>query len=417
MLGMLRKEWKLVLFGFLMTFCSAPGQTFFISLFSGELREELGLSHGDFGRYYSIATLASAVLIFWTGQIIDRVDLRKFSIFIISGLIVGCIAFSFSYHGVTLVFSLLLLRHFGQGLMFITASTSVVRYLKSNQGKANAISSSGYSLAEGVFPKVIVVSIAALGWRHSWLLFAVILGLVFMPIAFLLLRSHAARHEAFLEGIEAENANESDARNEQVQRRRKQWTRKEVLRDSRFYLCAGNLSIMSLLFTGFIFHQVHLVESKGWQLEQWTLYFVLYASVAILMKFAGGYLIDRFSATAMVPLHTIPLLLAMLLLWSSSAAWIAPVFLVLMAITSGLQGTLVAPFLSEQYGNLHLGGIKSSMAVVSVFASALSPVVMGIMIDNNVSMERQALMGAALTVLVMTLAFYALHFKERLTPS
>ena len=45
---LIRGEWRLLLFGFLMTFWSSPGQTFLISLFSGELRAELDLSDGEF---------------------------------------------------------------------------------------------------------------------------------------------------------------------------------------------------------------------------------------------------------------------------------------------------------------------------------------------------------------------------------
>ena len=47
----MRVEWRFLLFGVAMAFCSSLGQTFFISLFSSEIRSELGLSHGAFGTY------------------------------------------------------------------------------------------------------------------------------------------------------------------------------------------------------------------------------------------------------------------------------------------------------------------------------------------------------------------------------
>ncbi len=45
-----------------MTFWSSSGQTFLISLFSGEIRAELALSDGEFAGIYSLATLTSAVV-------------------------------------------------------------------------------------------------------------------------------------------------------------------------------------------------------------------------------------------------------------------------------------------------------------------------------------------------------------------
>ena len=90
MLKLIRSEWQLLLFGFLMTFWSSPGQTFLISLFSGEIRAELGLSDGEFAGIYSLATLASAIVMVWTGTLVDKVDLKKLSIAIVIGLGLGC---------------------------------------------------------------------------------------------------------------------------------------------------------------------------------------------------------------------------------------------------------------------------------------------------------------------------------------
>ena len=88
-LPLIRSEWRLLTFGFAMTFSSSFGQTYFIALFSGEIRADLGLSHGNFGAVYSAATLASALILLKTGELIDRMDLRRFSYLVIFGLAFG----------------------------------------------------------------------------------------------------------------------------------------------------------------------------------------------------------------------------------------------------------------------------------------------------------------------------------------
>ena len=55
-------------FGFATAFFSAFGQTFFIAVFGGELRAEFGLSHGEFGSVYSLATVASGATLIWAGR-------------------------------------------------------------------------------------------------------------------------------------------------------------------------------------------------------------------------------------------------------------------------------------------------------------------------------------------------------------
>jgi len=78
-LSFLRANARLLAFGVLMTFCSSLGQTFFISLFSGEIRTAFALSDGDFGSLYAVATLGSAAVLLWAGRLIDRLPLPVFA--------------------------------------------------------------------------------------------------------------------------------------------------------------------------------------------------------------------------------------------------------------------------------------------------------------------------------------------------
>ena len=66
--------------GVLLIFSSSIGQTFFISLFSGEIRNEFNLSHGTFGIFYSIATLMSAIVFFWLGKFADHFNLTHLAL-------------------------------------------------------------------------------------------------------------------------------------------------------------------------------------------------------------------------------------------------------------------------------------------------------------------------------------------------
>ena len=47
--------------GVLLTFLSSFGQTFFISIFAGHIREAFDLSHGQWGGIYTLGTTASAL--------------------------------------------------------------------------------------------------------------------------------------------------------------------------------------------------------------------------------------------------------------------------------------------------------------------------------------------------------------------
>ena len=411
MLRLIRSEWQLLLFGFLMTFWSSPGQTFLISLFSGEIRAELDLSDGEFAGIYSLATLASAILVVWSGALVDRIDLKKLSLWVVFGLAAGCGLMSISDSVLTLLLSLFVLRQLGQGLMFIISSTAMVRYIDAHKGKASALSSIGYAVSEAVMPGLLVALLLWVGWRQSWQVAAVLLIIFMVPAILYLLRDHHQRHSDYLIRLNGNSCDGSNASGRTY--RRRQWTRPEVLRDRYFYLFAPGLMSQPLMFTGFIFHQVHLVESKGWPLLGWATLFSVYAVVSVATKLICGPLIDRYGAIRMIPLVALPMGLGLVILaLADSLAW-GGVFLVLTGITVGFQSTAVAPFWAEMYGSQHLGAIKSLGAAAMVFCTALSPIVIGWQIDLGVSMETLAMAAAVYVFLTSALAWYACRNRNQ----
>ncbi len=401
MLKLIRAEWQLLLFGFLMTFWSAPGQTFFISLFSGEIRAELNLSNGEFGGIYSLATLLSAIIMVWSGTLVDRVDLKKFSIITVLGLAVGCVLMSISMGIASLFIGIFMLRQMGQGLMFITSTTAVVRYLDANKGKSTALAGMGYAVSEAIMPVLIVVMILWSGWRSSWQLTAIVLVVFMLPTILYLLGNHQRRHQRYLLQVMADESSEN------VMGRKHQWTRAEVIRDRHFYLFAPGLMSQPLMFTGFIFHQVYLVESKGWSLTAWASLFFMYALVSVATKFITGFWVDRFGAIRLVSLVAVPMAIGLIIFSLSSNIFWGGVFLALTGITVGFQSTVSAPFWAEMYGSKHLGSIKSLGAALMVFCTAVSPFLFGWFIDNGISIEVLAMASAMYIFLTSSLAYYA----------
>ena len=320
MFQLIRSEWKFLLFGFLMTFWSFPGQTFFISIFSGEIRAELSLSDGQFGGIYSLATLLSAMVILWTGSLIDRVDLKRFSMATVAGLAVGCLLMAFSYQVVLLIVGIFLLRQFGQGLMFLVSSTAMVRYLTENKGKSTALAGMGYAVSEAVIPSITVFLVIAVGWRIAWIVVAAAAVVAILCSLTFLLKNHNLRHQQYLEDLANKANTIAKARPTKTLNKapfdaaEKHWTRAEVLRDKRFYLFLPGLMSQQLMFTGFIFHQIHLVESKGWLLPSWASLFAVYAMVSVATQLFTGFIVDRFGALRLVPIIALPMAIGLVTL-------------------------------------------------------------------------------------------------------
>ncbi|HCY54887.1 MAG TPA: MFS transporter, partial [Oceanicaulis sp.] len=63
MLDFIRTNARWLSAGLLLTFVSSFGQTFFIGLSGNDMRARFGLSEGEFGLIYMLATLASAAIL------------------------------------------------------------------------------------------------------------------------------------------------------------------------------------------------------------------------------------------------------------------------------------------------------------------------------------------------------------------
>lgn len=386
---------RLLGFGMLLCLASSFGQTFFISLFSAEIRAEFGLSDGEFGAVYSMGTLASAFLLLWTGQLIDRIDLRFYIVAVFAGLALAAILMSFAQSVVLLVFIVFLLRQCGQGLPGHTAMTAMGRYFDQGRGKALSIAALGYPVGEALLPLAVVAAVAVTGWRDSWTGIAVVLAVVIVPLALLLLGDQKARHGAYMERLET--AEREAAAGRSVAER--SWTRAEVVRDPRLYLVLPGLLAPSFIFTGLFFHQILIiVDIQGWSKTALAASYPAYAVTTVGASLLAGIAIDRFGAARLLPWFLWPQMLAVVVLISGSDPLLLIPYMVLTGAGTGVTHTLISAFWPEVYGKRHLGAIRALATALMVFSSAASPVALGVLFDLGFSLTAVGLMLIAYAV-------------------
>ena len=394
---------RFLAFGALMSLFSSFGQTYFIAMFSAQIRGVFDLSHGDFGEIYALATLASGISLIWLGRQIDHIDLRLYSAAVCAGLVVACLMMSQISSVLMLGLAIFALRIAGQGLMSHTAVTSMARYFHERRGMAIGLASTGHAMGEALFPYMAVSLIAAIGWRETWLAAAVGLALIMTPLILWSLKGHGERHRRHLDHMAAlHGAAGSTGR---------QWTRRDMLGDVRFYLLLPAVLAPSFILTGLFFHQVHLVDAKGWSLTWFAAGFVIYAGATVAAALGIGAFIDRGSAVRFMRFHLTPLALGLLVLAAFDQPFIMFIYLLLAGITTGASFTVVGAVWAELYGVAHLGAIRALTSALMVFSTALAPVVMGRMIDAGISMETIAVLSAGYAAIGMALV--AVAFRQR----
>ncbi len=371
--------------GFLLSFSSSFGQTYFISLFSGDLRAAFDLSHGGFGGLYTLATLASAATLVWLGKLADTQPLARLSAATITGLALIALAMAAVASPVMLVLVLFGLRLFGQGLLSHLCFTAMGRWYNAQRGRAIAIAAMGFPAGEALFPIVAVGLALWIGWRETWIVAAGALLLLALPLAYLLLRN----------GRTPRNPAPVDGRGKVLPR---DWTRGEVLRDPLFYALMPGILAPSFILTGVFFHQVHLVETKGWSLALFAAAYPGYSLAAVGASLAFGWAVDRWNAGRLLPAYLLPMAAGLFLLGLADAAWVALAFMALSGATAGAATTLIGALWAEIYGTRHLGAIRALAVAAMVFATGLAPGLMGGLLDLGIGLDAQILVMAVYTL-------------------
>ena len=350
-----------------MTFCSSFGQTFFLGIFNPFIREDLNLSHSEFGGIYSAATLVSSLTIIWLGKKIDDFKLRNFAIFVCISLFFAAVFMSQLSSLVHLLLAIFFLRLFGQGLMSHTSSTAMARYFDKNRGKALGVAWLGLSFGEGILPGLVIFLLNYLVWKKIWITIAVFLIVFVLPLIVFLLKNFEDN------SVEEEQSKKSE--------NIKNWTRQEVLKDLRFYFLLPAVLCPAFLITGIFINQIYLFENLNWGINFIAPSFTAYAIFSVISLQLSGFLIDKFSALKILPFYLIPMILGLLFSLFFKFALSPVIFFILMAITNGTSNVLLTSTWSEMYGTKHLGAIRSITVSLMVFSTSLSPFLFGYLID------------------------------------
>ena len=383
--------------GFILAFSSSVGQTYFISMFAGEIRAELNLTHGGFGVLYTGATLASAAALLWLGKLADRFDLSLLSTLTLAGL-AGCALIMASVNSVAMLcVALFGLRLFGQGLLSHLTMTAMGRWFSTERGRALSVATLGFPAGEALFPILVALLLTLLTWREIWMGAALGVIVIMLPAVRWLGRLVRMR------GLDEPEHNFSM----EIAATQHSWTSAQVLRDPRFYALLPGLLAPPFIITGVLFHQVHLVEVKSWTLAMFAACYPLYAISATVVALGFGWLVDRHGAAFLLPFYLLPLAIGLALLGATDATYAAPGFMVLMGASAGGATIVLGALWPELYGTDHLGAIRSLSIALLVLSTAIAPGLMGWLIDHGYSLESQFFMLSAY-VCACALAFAAM---------
>ena len=373
----LRQNAQWLAAGALLSFLSSFGQTFFISVFAGEIREAFGLSHGQWGGIYTLGTALAAAAMLWAGGLTDVFRVRQLGPVILVGLALACLAMAFNPWVGALFAVVFALRFFGQSMASHIALVAMSRWFQATRGRALSVATMGFALGEALLPVTFVALMTRVDWHMLWVLAAVIV-LAAVPLLMRLLRT---------ERTPQSHAEASVS----LGMRGRHWTRKDALTGQLFWFMVPAIIGPPSFVTAFFFHQVHVAGVKGWEHVELVRLFPFYTAASVGMMILSGWALDRVGAVRLMPFLQLPMIAAFVFFSIAGSPGMMLAGLACMALTTGCMATLPNAFWAEVYGTAHIGSIKATAAAVMVLGSAIGPGITGVGIDLGLGIETQFL--------------------------
>lgn len=385
-----------------MTFMSGFGQTFFISIFAGEIRGAFGLSHGEWGGIYMLGTTASAIVMVWAGALTDKLRVKVLGPAILFGLACACVAMATNRWAWALPVVIFALRFFGQGMSSHIAVVAMARWFVATRGRALSIASLGFSVGEAILPLLFVALMTMIDWRFLWVAAAMVSIMGIPVLGWLLGKERTPGAWA--------------ATNSSLGMLGRHWKRKEALMHPLFWVLVPSILGQSAFNTAFFFHQVHFADVKGWSHVYLVSFFPLYTLISIGAMLLAGWALDRYGTARLMPFYQVPMILAFLVFAASGSALGLLLGLFFLGLSAGANATLPNAFWADFYGTAHIGAIKAMATAVMVFGSAIGPGVTGVLIDLGFGIEGQYVAIGAFFALTTVLLLWGIRRSARELP-
>ena len=329
---------------------------------------------------YSTATLLAGLLLFLVGRLADKYGKKKIIIIVAILLGASCIWNSFITSLWMFFIGVFVGRFTGQGSMTLLPSTVIPQWFYKKRAFAFSVMSIGSVIGSAVTPPINNWLINVWGWNQVWWFWALLLILVFIPVASLFLYDHPKEL-----GLHIDNQNCDTVGTECLDEEKitASYTIQEALHTRTFWSMNFCQMLIPMITTGVVFHFVSILGIKG--LSSTTAAFVLsiLAIISFPATFAAGYLLDKIKmhhATAFMCFMQFLSLFILLFLNSSIGAVI---FAAIQGMAMALQAVCNGVIWPNYFGTKHLGSIRGLVMTVTVIGSAIGPIPFGLAFDTH----------------------------------
>lgn len=386
--------WRMVALAALMLGLTGPGQTVGVSVFVDPMMAALDLTRSEVSAAYLVGTLLASAVLPRIGRALDEHGTRRTLLVVALGLAVALTGMGAVSGAVTLTLGFVGIRMLGQGSLSLVATNAVAPWFVRRRGFAIGVVTAVGSSLIALVPLLATWSIARVDWRWTWVVLALLVAGVLVPVARYGFVDRPEDVGQQPDGVDPDEgrwaAADPDAAASVAAavgtgpagvptvgggavRARRDHTRAEALRTPMLWALIGGSVATGMLTTALAFHQIDLLGEQGLTPVEAAANFLPQTVATFTTVLLVGSLVDRVAPRWI-------LLASMLLLATAMLAvpFVRPGILAIgygMAIgASGAAArSLEAGAVPRLYGLRHLGAIRGVVSALGGASTALGP--------------------------------------------
>lgn len=375
-----------------------------IGLFFVALLRQFGWSRTLLSGAFSLVRIEGSFLGPLEGFLTDRLGSHQMSLigFLVAGS--GFFVLSQVSHPVHFYVAMLIITG-GAGLgSYIPVMAAVNWWFSRHRNAAIGLAMAGFSMG-AVWSPLIAWIIITHGWRTAAITIGVVLWVVAFPLSRVLRRPSADQLTQYTQ--EAVVSSSIDAAQESA--READFTVRQAMRTRAFWLIPLAAAANGFTTTAVQVHGIpHMVEI-GLSLQTAGFAMALFGIIEVCMRVFGSFIGDRVDKRYAILAYNTLQALGVVVLAVAHSLPVVLLFTVLFAVGHGGRGPIFVSIRGEFYGRNRFGTIMGIGNLITGISGVATPLVLGILFDNQGTYIPGLLGMAAITFIGGFLILFAVR--------
>jgi len=378
-----------------------PGRTQGLGLITEPLLTDLHIDRVSYAGINLWATLIGSLFCLPCGRLVDRFGSRLVLTVVLAALSLTVLGMIAASGFILLSATITLSRGFGQSALSVVSLTLVGKWFGRNLNYAMGI----YSVLVGIgfiaaFPSV-GSAVISFGWRAAWSAVGWVLLAVCTPLAWLAVRNGPKER-----GVEFDSSDAGDSH------AAVDFTLSEALRSQAFWLFALSSSMFGLVYSGISLFNQSILEQRGFDASVYHRVLVISTLLGLIANFGGGWLASRWSIQRLMGLGMGLLGCALVALPLVRTQTHVTLYGATMGISGGIVTVVFFSVWGQVYGRRHLGMIQGCAQMMTVFASAVGPLLLAETLERTGSYD-SIFYGLAVIVVALGVGSWLVRLPSR----